>query len=69
MTFGRDLGGNATQIRQRAGFILAWNRDLGQFRASPAAAPWSPSAPSGDLATGDFGDPESDVNSATFRTI
>jgi hypothetical protein len=39
MTFGRDLGGNTTQIRQRGGFILAWNPDLGQFKASPAAAP------------------------------
>jgi hypothetical protein len=25
--FGRDLDRNATQIRQRGGFILAWNRN------------------------------------------
>ena len=36
MTFGRDLGHNAAQIRQRGGFILAWKRDSG-VRASPAA--------------------------------
>jgi len=35
MTFGRDLGHNAAQIRQRGGFILAWKRDPG-VRASPA---------------------------------
>ena len=36
MTFGRDLGDNAAQIRQRGGFILAWKRDPG-VRGSPAA--------------------------------